>query len=708
MPPSPQSGIKNARGEALAVVLDEGSPGTDDVVVVCHGFRSSKEGATPSLIARGLAARGVAAARFDFSGNGESEGEFEYGNYKSEAEDLRAVVEGLRARGRRVAAIVGHSKGGNCVVLYAAKYGDVPLVVNVAGRFDTREGIVPRFGSELIERVRAEGRAVVADPRGGDWVMTRESYEERLATDMAGACASIPSGVRLLTVHGTDDRVVPVLDAHSFERAVGASHTTVLLPGASHLFVDDEAHAARLVREVADFVTLDEAAFAARAGQRAHAPEIVAVTARQVFDSRGNPTVEAEVETRSGRFTASVPSGASTGVHEAHEMRDGPGAGYMGKGVAGAVRSVVDEIGPALAGMDPRGQRAVDARMCELDGTPNKSRLGANAVLAVSMAVCRAGAAEDGVPLHRHVARLAGNRGRPALPVPAFNIINGGEHAGNGLAFQEFMVLPVGASSFSEAMRMGSEVFHTLRGLLAEEYGPDAVNVGDEGGFAPPIVDHSDGLRLVDAAIAKAGYTGRVKIGVDVAASEFQTEDKKYDLLFKVKGNDGSGKKTPEEMVELYKKMCEEYPIVSIEDPFEQDDWAPTKALTETGLCQVVGDDILVTNAERVGRAIEFGACNALLLKVNQIGTISEAVDAVGAAKRAGWAVMASHRSGETEDPFIADLAVGLSTGQIKTGAPCRSERLAKYNQLLRIEEELGDEAYYAGEACYRHIGWED
>jgi len=435
--------------------------------------------------------------------------------------------------------------------------------------------------------------------------------------------------------------------------------------------------------------------------------EIVAVKARQIFDSRGNPTVEAEVKTHKGTFRACSPSGASTGIYEACELRDNDKGAYMGKGVSKAVANVNDKLAPVLVGMDPREQKAVDDKMIEVDGTENKSNIGANAILAVSMAVAHAGAAEKGIPLYRHLAELAGNH-KLVLPVPSFNIINGGEHAGNGLAMQEFMVLPVGASSFSEAMKMGNEVYHNLKKIIKEEYGGDAVNVGDEGGFAPAIVDHNDGLKLVVKAIEAAGYTGKMKIGMDVAASEFQTEDKKYDLLFKVKDNDGSGKKTPEEMVELYKKMCEEYPIVSIEDPFEQDDWAPTKALTETGLCQVVGDDILVTNAERVGRAIEFGACNALLLKVNQIGTISEAVDAVGAAKRAGWAVMASHRSGETEDPFIADLAVGLSTGQIKTGAPCRSERLAKYNQLLRIEEELGDEAYYAGEACYRHIGWED
>jgi len=432
--------------------------------------------------------------------------------------------------------------------------------------------------------------------------------------------------------------------------------------------------------------------------------EIVAVKARQIFDSRGNPTVEAEVKTHKGTFRACSPSGASTGIYEACELRDNDKGAYMGKGVSKAVANVNDKLAPVLVGMDPREQKAVDDKMIEVDGTENKSNIGANAILAVSMAVAHAGAAEKGIPLYRHLAELAGNH-KLVLPVPSFNIINGGEHAGNGLAMQEFMVLPVGASSFSEAMKMGNEVYHNLKKIIKEEYGGDAVNVGDEGGFAPAIVDHNDGLKLVVKAIEAAGYTGKMKIGMDVAASEFQTEDKKYDLLFKVKDNDGSGKKTPEEMVELYKKMCEEYPIVSIEDPFEQDDWEPTKSLTEMGLCQVVGDDILVTNPARVLKAIESKCCNALLLKVNQIGSVTESIEAVRMAKAAGWGVMTSHRSGETEDTFIADLAVGLATGQIKTGAPCRSERLAKYNQLLRIEEELGDKAVYAGES-YRHIGW--
>ena len=291
------------------------------------------------------------------------------------------------------------------------------------------------------------------------------------------------------------------------------------------------------------------------------------------------------------------------------------------------------------------------------------------------------------------------------LPVPAFNVINGGSHAGNALAMQEFMILPVGAPSFSEAMRMGCEVYHTLKSVIKQKYGQDACNVGDEGGFAPSITSNSEGLDLLVTAIEKAGYTGKVKIGMDVAASEFLTEDKKYDLNFKVQPNDGSAKKSGDEMIALYKDFVAHYPIISIEDPFDQDDIEHVTKLTAAGACQIVGDDLLVTNPKRVKSAIEGNWCNALLLKVNQIGTVSESIEAVGMAKAAGWGVMASHRSGETEDSFIADLAVGLATGQIKTGAPCRSERLAKYNQLLRIEEEMGEAAVYAGES-YRSIPW--
>eukprot|EP00249_Psilotum_nudum_P004902 c18393_g1_i1 orf=182-1519(+) len=429
------------------------------------------------------------------------------------------------------------------------------------------------------------------------------------------------------------------------------------------------------------------------------------VKARQIFDSRGNPTLEADVHLSDGSFYRSaVPSGASTGVYEALELRDG-GKDYLGKGVLKAVDNIEKIIGPALVGKDPTDQVAIDNFMVqELDGTQNewgwcKHKLGANAILAVSLAVCKAGAGVKKIPLYQHIANLAGNK-TLILPVPAFNVINGGSHAGNKLAMQEFMVLPVGASSFKEAMKMGSEVYHNLKAVIKKKYGQDATNVGDEGGFAPNIQENKEGLELLKIAIEKAGYTGKVLIGMDVAASEFYVEkEKKYDLNFKEEKNDGSQKVSGDELIKLYESFVTDYPIVSIEDPFDQDDWEHYGKFT-AGIgskVQIVGDDLLVTNPKRVAKAIKEKSCNALLLKVNQIGSVTESVEAVKMSKRAGWGIMTSHRSGETEDTFIADLAVGLSTGQIKTGAPCRSERLAKYNQLLRIEEELGSEAVYAG-----------
>ncbi|CAJ1888495.1 unnamed protein product [Sphenostylis stenocarpa] len=431
---------------------------------------------------------------------------------------------------------------------------------------------------------------------------------------------------------------------------------------------------------------------------------ITTIKARQIFDSRGNPTVEVDLTCSNGTFVrAAVPSGASTGIYEALELRDG-GSDYLGKGVSKAVGNVNSVIAPALIGKDPTQQTAIDNFMVQqLDGTVNewgwcKEKLGANAILAVSLAVCKAGASVLKIPLYKHIANLAGNK-KLVLPVPAFNVINGGSHAGNKLAMQEFMVLPVGASSFKEAMKMGVEVYHNLKSVIKKKYGQDAVNVGDEGGFAPNIQENKEGLELLKTAIAKAGYTGKVVIGMDVAASEFYKEDKTYDLNFKEDNNDGSQKISGDALKDLYKSFVSEYPIVSIEDPFDQDDWEHYAKLTaEVGTnVQIVGDDLLVTNPKRVQKAIDIKACNALLLKVNQIGTVTESIEAVRMSKQAGWGVMASHRSGETEDTFIADLSVGLATGQIKTGAPCRSERLAKYNQLLRIEEELGAEAVYAG-----------
>ncbi|KAG2620341.1 hypothetical protein PVAP13_3NG173100 [Panicum virgatum] len=428
---------------------------------------------------------------------------------------------------------------------------------------------------------------------------------------------------------------------------------------------------------------------------------IQSVKARQIFDSRGNPTVEVDVCCSDGTFArAAVPSGASTGVYEALELRDG-GSDYLGKGVSKAVNNVNSIIGPALVGKDPTTQTEIDNFMVQqLDGTKNewgwcKQKLGANAILAVSLAVCKAGASIKKIPLYQHIANLAGNK-QLVLPVPAFNVINGGSHAGNKLAMQEFMILPTGAASFKEAMKMGVEVYHNLKSVIKKKYGQDATNVGDEGGFAPNIQENKEGLELLKTAIEKAGYTGKVVIGMDVAASEFYNDkDKTYDLNFKEENNDGSQKISGDSLKNVYKSFVSEYPIVSIEDPFDQDDWVHYAKMTEEigEQVQIVGDDLLVTNPT----AIKEKSCNALLLKVNQIGSVTESIEAVKMSKHAGWGVMTSHRSGETEDTFIADLAVGLATGQIKTGAPCRSERLAKYNQLLRIEEELGAAAVYAG-----------
>ncbi|KAF2078530.1 hypothetical protein CYY_000155 [Polysphondylium violaceum] len=422
---------------------------------------------------------------------------------------------------------------------------------------------------------------------------------------------------------------------------------------------------------------------------------IKSIKAREILDSRGNPTVEVDLFTEKGMFRAAVPSGASTGAYEAVELRDGDKSRYLGKGVTKAIKNITDIIAPAVIGKSVSDLAALDKLMIDLDGTPNKSKLGANAILAVSLAACRAGAAEKNVPLYQHIADIAGTTIR--LPVPAFNVINGGSHAGNRLAMQEFMILPVGAESFKEAYRMGSEVYHNLKNVIQARYGQDAINVGDEGGFAPPILSNKEGLELLKLAIEKAGYTGKVKIGMDVAASEFKVENG-YDLDFKTKNNDGSQVISGEKLADLYREFIAEYPIVSIEDPFDQDDWESYEKLTKSVSVQIVGDDLLVTNPERIRTGIEKKSCNALLLKVNQIGTVSESIEAALLSRKAGWGVMVSHRSGETEDTFIADLVVGLGTGEIKTGAPCRSERLAKYNQLIRIEEELGAKAVFAGE----------
>jgi enolase len=427
---------------------------------------------------------------------------------------------------------------------------------------------------------------------------------------------------------------------------------------------------------------------------------ITKVHARQIFDSRGNPTVECDLTTDAGVFRAAVPSGASTGTREAVELRDEIKNEYKGKGVLKAVKNVNDIIAPAVLGMSVLDQKALDHKMIALDGTETKSKLGANAILAVSMAAAKAAAGHKKVPLYQHLASLADNT-QLSLPIPSFNIINGGSHAGNKLAMQEFMIMPLGATSFTEAMKIGTETYHTLKSVIAKEYGKDATSVGDEGGFAPNILDPKAALNLIVRAIKEAGYEGKIKIAMDCAASEFYHADaKKYDLDFKNKNSDPKLWKTSQEMLEFYKEICAEYPIVSIEDGFAEDDWEGWIAFTKEmgSKIQIVGDDLTVTNTKIVKEAIERKACNALLLKVNQIGTLTESIEAAQMCHKEGWSVMVSHRSGETEDAFIADLVVALRTGQIKTGAPCRTDRVCKYNQLLRIEEELGATAPFVGD----------
>lgn len=425
---------------------------------------------------------------------------------------------------------------------------------------------------------------------------------------------------------------------------------------------------------------------------------IFKVFARYVYDSRGNPTVEVEITTEKGLFRSIVPSGASTGVHEALELRDGDKSKWLGKGVTKAVANVNEVIAPALVAekLDVTNQKAVDDFLLKLDGTANKSKLGANAILGVSLAVAKAAAAEKGVPLYQHLASLADTPSPYVLPVPFQNVLNGGSHAGGALAFQEFMIVPTGVDSFSEALRIGSEVYHTLKSLAKKKYGQSAGNVGDEGGVAPDISTPKEALDLIVDSIKKAGYDGKVSIALDVASSEFY-KDGKYDLDFKNPDSDASKWLTGEQLADLYLSLMKEYPIVSIEDPFAEDDWDAWVHFQSKVDIQIVGDDLTVTNPLRIKTAIEKKACSALLLKVNQIGTLSESIQAAQDSYKAGWGVMVSHRSGETEDTFIADLSVGLRSGQIKTGAPARSERLAKLNQILRIEEELGDKAIYAG-----------
>lgn len=416
------------------------------------------------------------------------------------------------------------------------------------------------------------------------------------------------------------------------------------------------------------------------------------IHARQVLDSRGNPTVEVDVHTSDGSMgRAAVPSGASTGKYEAVELRDGDKKKYLGKGVLKAVNNVNNKIAEELYGMEVTNQRGIDELMLEIDGTANKGKIGANAILAVSMAAAKAAAQSTGLPLYRYV----GGANAKTLPVPMMNILNGGAHADNKIDFQEFMVVPVGASTFSEGLRWGVEIFHQLKNVLKEK--GYSTNVGDEGGFAPDIKSNEEAIETVLKAIEKAGYKpgDQVAIAMDAAISElWDAKSKKYHFH-----KSGGAKMSSEELVAYWVKWCKKYPIVSIEDGMDEDDWKGWKALTDAlgNKVQLVGDDLFVTNVQRLEKGIQENIANGLLVKVNQIGSLSETIDAVSMAQFAGYNTIMSHRSGETEDYTIADLAVALNCGQIKTGSASRSDRMAKYNQLLRIEEELGASAYYPG-----------
>jgi enolase len=424
--------------------------------------------------------------------------------------------------------------------------------------------------------------------------------------------------------------------------------------------------------------------------------EIEAIIAREILDSRGNPTVEVEVILADGTWgRAAVPSGASTGVHEALELRDGDENRYNGKGVQQAVSNVNNVIAPELVGWPVVDQEGIDAAMLELDGTLNKERLGANAILGVSLAAAKTAANALQLPLYRYIGGVHAH----VLPVPMMNILNGGKHAMDGPDLQEFMVMPVGAPSFAEALRWGSEVYHALKAVLKAR--GKSTGVGDEGGFAPSLDANEEAIEVILEATEKAGYSPGedIRIALDPAASEF-FEDGKY--VLQKEGRELTGA----EMVDFYADWVEKYPIISIEDGLDEDDWDSWVLMMERlgDKVQIVGDDLLVTNTERVQKAIDLKASNSLLCKVNQIGSLSEAIAAVQLAQRSGWTAVVSHRSGETEDATIADLAVALNTGQIKTGAPCRSERVAKYNQLLRIEQELGEEADYAGMDAFTNL----
>jgi len=556
---------------------------------------------------------------------------------------------------------------------------------------------------EAVEAVRKSGRVCILDI---DVQGAKEIYEKGVWPHTKFMFINPPSNQELerrLRGRGTEteEKVLKRLGA-----ATGEIDFSNKVSFFNHKFILDGLTETNTPREVEElcmmirewFPSLDE-----------DSNVIVEIIAREIFDSRGNPTVEVDLITEDSLYRAAVPSGASTGIYEALELRDGDKGRLLGKGVLKAVANINKIIAPKLIGMDVKKQSFLDKLMVEtLDGTKNewgwsKSKLGANAILAVSMAICRAGAAANGMPLYQYIAKLANKpTDQFVMPVPSFNVINGGSHAGNRLACQEFMILPVGAKSFKEAMIIGAEVYHTLKAVIKKKYGQDACNVGDEGGFAPGVQDNTEALDVLMEAINKSGHAQKVKIGTDVAASEFyDAKTKLYDLDFKNPQSPVDMKKTADQMIGVYQEWFAKYPFVSIEDPFDQDDWeAYTKFKAVVGNTQqIVGDDLLVTNPNRIKKALEVDACNALLLKVNQIGSITEAIEAATMSQSNGWGVMVSHRSGETEDTFIADLVVGLRTGQIKTGAPCRSERLAKYNQLIRIEEELGEYCSFAGES---------
>jgi enolase len=556
---------------------------------------------------------------------------------------------------------------------------------------DTIARVMPFWNESIVPELKAGNTVLVA--AHGNSIRAILKFLEGISDD-AITGLEIPTGTPL--VYQLDENLKPLptslaMDPLKFGRYLGDAEA-----------IKAAAEAVKNQTKVAP--AADTKAEAVPGGIN---PKIMSIKAREIFDSRGNPTVEVDLCTDSALFRAAVPSGASTGIYEALELRDNDKSRLLGKGVLKAIDNVNNIIAPKIVGMDVREQSKIDKLMVEeLDGSKNewgwsKSKLGANAILAVSMAVCRAGAAASAMPLYQYIAKISGKpTDKFVMPVPSFNVINGGSHAGNRLACQEFMILPVGAKSFKEAMIIGAEVYHNLKNVIKKKYGQDACNVGDEGGFAPNVQDNNEALDVLMEAIEKAGHKDKVKIGTDVAASEFYSaETKLYDLDFKNPDSAPEMKKTAAQLCDYYQGWLNKYPFVTIEDPFDQDDWDAYKLfMSQVGdKVQIVGDDLLVTNPTRVKKALEVGACNALLLKVNQIGSITEAIEAATMSQNAGWGVMVSHRSGETEDSFIADLVVGLRTGQIKTGAPCRSERLAKYNQLIRIEEELGSSCSFAG-----------